>query len=225
MKKIRPWLGAALASILMNIIFFSLMPLMTNQDSDNYIQTTRLTDQVNIIRLKEPEPEIIEDKKKPEEKDPDQEVKDKKSLAQPKDKPQKVTDNFPTLDFAVNPNLPAASSAPVFPMAMVRFTPRQMDNIYTGAEIDNSLVPKVHMPPVYPFQAKRRGIEGWVRVSFLVNTQGDVEDISILESSPEEIFDGSVLNALPRWKFSPGTIQGVAVKTRVETTIRFELEN
>lgn len=110
-------------------------------------------------------------------------------------------------------------------MEKVKFSPVAMDNIYTGADIDNSLVPKVHMPPVYPFQAKRRGIEGWVRVSFLVNAKGDVEDISIIESSPEEIFDQSVLNALPRWKFTPGTIQGVPVKTRVETTIRFELEN
>jgi len=201
------------------------MPLMTNQDKDNYVKATRLTDQVNLVRLKEPEPEIIKDKKKPKEKELDRELKERKNIAQPKDHPQKVTDNFPTLDFKVNPDLPANPSAPVFPMEKVKFSPRAMDDIYTGAEIDNSLVPRVHMPPVYPFQAKRRGIEGWVKVSFLVNAQGDVENISILESSPEEIFDQSVLNALPRWKFTPGTIQGVPVKTRVETTIRFELEN
>lgn len=225
MKKVRPWFVAALASVLLNILFFSLMPLMTAQDENTYVQVTRLTDDVKLIRLKEPEPEIIKDKKKPEEKDSEQVLKDIKSIAQPKNQPQKVTDNFPTLDFKVNPNLPANSSAPIFPMEKVKFSPRVVDNIYTGSEIDNSLVTKVHMPPVYPFQAKRRGIEGWVKVSFLVNTLGDVEDISILESSPKEIFDQSVLNALPRWKFSPGTVQGVAVKTRVETTIRFELEN
>lgn len=225
MKKVKPWLGAALASVFLNILFFSLMPLMTNQDKDNYVKSAIFTDQVNLIRLKEPEPEIIKDKKKPEEKEPDRELKDRKSIAQPKERPQNVTDNFPTLDFKVSPNLPANPSAPVFSMEKVKFSPVAMDNIYTGADIDNSLVPKVHIPPVYPFQAKRRGIEGWVRVSFLVNAKGDVEDISIIESSPEEIFDQSVFNALPRWKFTPGTIQGVPVKTRVETTIRFELEN
>jgi protein TonB len=110
-------------------------------------------------------------------------------------------------------------------MEQVAFAPQVMDRIYAGTDIDNALVPKVHIPPVYPFQAKRRGIEGWVKVRFLVNTRGEVEDISILDSSPKDTFDQSVLHALPRWKFSPGTIEGVAVKTRVETTIRFELEN
>ena len=227
MKRLRSWFGAALASIVLNLVFFSLMPLMTSQEKDIAVKTIRLTSRVNIVRMKEPEPEVVKKKiKEPEIKRPDPEQKNivQNVKQPPRPAPNRAFDNFSTLDFKVNPDLPATPMAPVFPMERIKFTPKVMDNIYTGADIDHSLVPLVHIPPIYPFQAKRRGIEGWVRVRFLVNTQGEVEDVSILESSPREVFDQSVLNALPRWKFSPGTIQGVAVKTRVETTIRFELE-
>lgn len=228
MKKLRSWLGAALVSIVLNLVFFSLMPLMINQEKQTGIKKLKITSQVNIVRLKEPDPEIVE--KEPEKKQPDSESQGKRDMVKnikqpPISAPQRVAHDFPTLDFKVNPNLPATPLAPVFPMEQVAFSPQVMDRIYTGADIDNSIVPKVHIPPVYPFQAKRRGIEGWVKVRFLVNPQGEVEDILILESSPKDTFDQSVLNALPRWKFTPGTVEGVAVKTRVETTIRFELEN
>ncbi len=229
MKRIRPWLGAALASIVLNLVFFSLMPLMTRQEKNIAVKTIRLNSQVNIVRLKEPEPDpeiVKKENRQPENRQPDSEQKNRvQNMEQPpRPAPKRQFHDFPALDFTVNPDLPATPRAPVFPMERVVFSPRVMDKIYTGADIDNAIVPRVHMPPVYPFQAKRRGIEGWVRVRFLVNTHGEVEDISILESSPRGVFDQSVLSALPRWKFAPGTIQGVAVKTRVETTIRFELE-
>jgi len=51
-----------------------------------------------------------------------------------------------------------------------------------------------------------------------------VEQVSILNSDPETIFDQSVLTVLPRWRFSPGTVEGISVNTWVVTTIRFELE-
>ncbi|MGM0404242.1 MAG: energy transducer TonB, partial [Thermodesulfobacteriota bacterium] len=80
------------------------------------------------------------------------------------------------------------------------------------------------MPPVYPMNAKRRNIEGWVRVRFIVDKEGTVEDIEILEEKPPGVFDRAVIDCVSGWRFNPGTVGGVPVRTVAETTIRFELD-
>ena len=52
-----------------------------------------------------------------------------------------------------------------------------------------------------------------------------VEQTKILEANPDGVFDKSVLQCAPLWKFTPGTIDGTPVKTFVTTTIRFNLED
>ncbi|MCP4119022.1 MAG: energy transducer TonB [Desulfobacteraceae bacterium] len=222
MKKFWPWIGAALVSILLNVLFFSLMPLMTDQDGDILTRSIPAASKVNVVRLKRPDSEVRKKEKKPPKPEPPKPEKPVKK--QPRALSKQKPAPLPRLDFQLNPNLPATPGLPVFPMEQVTLDPHSMDNAYTPGELDNTLTPVTHVPPIYPFQAKRRGIQGWVKVKFLVNAQGRVEQISILDSDPETIFDQSVLNVLPKWRFSPGTIEGVNVNTWVVTTIRFELE-
>ncbi len=219
MKILRPWIGPALVSIVLNLLFFSLMPLMTDQDDDLYTRSIPSTTTVNVVRLKRPDTEVRKKPPKPEEQKPEKPVK-KQPRTMSKQKPAPL----PRLDFQVNPDLPATPGLPVFPMETVTLAPHPMDNAYTPAQLDTPLTPIATVHAIYPFQAKRRGIEGWVKVKFLVNSQGRVEQVSILASDPETIFDQSVLNVLPKWRFSPGTIEGTSVNTWVVTTIRFELE-
>ena len=80
------------------------------------------------------------------------------------------------------------------------------------------------MPPVYPPSAKRRGIEGWVKVRFVVNPRGEVQDVSIVDAKPPGVFDDSVTRCVFGWRFQPGTVDGTPVSAWVETTVRFELE-
>lgn len=224
MKKLRPWIGAALVSIALNLLFFSLMPLMTDQDGKLHIKSIPSTTKVNVVRLKRPDTEVRKNRKKPEKQKPEPPKPEKPVKKQPRAMSKQTPAALPRLDFKVNPNLPATPGLPVFPMETVTLAPHPMDNAYTPAELDNTLTPIAHVPPIYPFQAKRRGIEGWVKVKFLVNSQGRVEQVSILAADPETIFDQSVLNVLPKWRFAPGTIEGISVNTWVVTTIRFELE-
>ena len=77
--------------------------------------------------------------------------------------------------------------------------------------------------PLYPGSARRRGVEGWVRVRFLVDEQGRVRDLSVVQANPSGLFDRAVLQTLPNWRFRPGTISGRPVSTWVETTIEFKL--
>ena len=59
---------------------------------------------------------------------------------------------------------------------------------------------------------------------FRSNTQGRVEQLKVIESDPDGVFDKSVINCVSQWKFKPGTVEGEPVNTMAETTIRFELE-
>ena len=85
-------------------------------------------------------------------------------------------------------------------------------------------VPIAQPRPIYPETAARRGLEGWVRVSFTVDERGAVLDPSIDAAEPRNVFDRAALLALGRWRFEPAMLNGVAVKQRVTQTIEFELE-
>jgi periplasmic protein TonB len=131
----------------------------------------------------------------------------------------------PRLAFQLNSKLPVAPMDIVMP----RFANVSMDlplpkSHYTMGELDSPLTPLVKNPPVYPMLAARRGIEGYVTVEFFVTTQGLVEQIQIIEATPERIFDKSVINCVSHWKFAPGTVEGLPVNTLARTTIRFKLE-
>jgi protein TonB len=84
-------------------------------------------------------------------------------------------------------------------------------------------MPVSRTPPQYPYQATRRHIEGWVRVSFLVTAAGDVEDVVLLESEPEGIFDRAALRAVSQWKFRPRIVDGRPVAARAEQVVEFRL--
>jgi protein TonB len=81
-----------------------------------------------------------------------------------------------------------------------------------------------HAAPRYPAEARRKGIEGEVRVSLLVGEDGRVREVRILEASPSGIFDESAREAARSWLFEPARRGGEPVLSRVEAPIRFELE-
>ena len=133
--------------------------------------------------------------------------------------------NRARLPFRIETRLPAGIGIHALPP----IEPLVLDGIGTGdtfdqAELDNPLVPVVKIPPEYPLRARRQGIEGWVAVKFLVNRDGRVASVSILESNPAGVFDQSVLRCIRAWHFKAGTISGVPVNTWVETTVKFKLK-
>ena len=79
-------------------------------------------------------------------------------------------------------------------------------------------------PPPYPYFARRRGIQGQVRVRFLVDRKGQVKRVEIMEAKPRGVFEDSVLNTVSRWRFSPAIRGGQPATAWVETTIHFRLQ-
>jgi len=74
----------------------------------------------------------------------------------------------------------------------------------------------------YPAEAKKAKIQGVVRVRFVVNARGKVEKAEIVKSlSPE--CDAEVLRVVRGFPtFTPGKLDGVAVKVELVYPIKFE---
>lgn len=77
---------------------------------------------------------------------------------------------------------------------------------------DTQAMPIYRALPRYPLQAARKKISGWVKLSFSINREGGVEDIAVIESEPEIIFDQAAMNALKNWRYKPQLNKGKTVK-------------
>ena len=78
--------------------------------------------------------------------------------------------------------------------------------------------------PIYPLRYSNQGIGGFVVAQFTVKASGDVDAISITESSPEGIFDDSAKQAIATWKFTPGRdLAGEPIDCIVQIRLDFEV--
>lgn len=85
-------------------------------------------------------------------------------------------------------------------------------------------VPVRMVPPVYPYEMKREGINGVVSVTFEVDEQGNVQDPAVQKSTNSK-FDQAALDAIKKWKFKPGRRDGVPVKMKVAIPLQFSVDN
>lgn len=75
----------------------------------------------------------------------------------------------------------------------------------------------------YPPAAKKNGIKGYVLLSVLVETDGSVNQVQVLESNPSGTFDAAALQGIRAWHFEPAKYKGKTVKVWAKQKIRFDL--
>src|SRR5690606_35392167 len=96
-----------------------------------------------------------------------------------------------------------------------------------GSAVDGTrnaeLVPLVRLAPQYPRQAARMGISGWVRLRVVVNPDGTVRDARAIDAEPRGLFEAAAVTAAMRGKFRPRIVDGEAVESEGEYTVRFSL--
>lgn len=86
--------------------------------------------------------------------------------------------------------------------------------------------PIERISPKYPIEAARRGQEGWVVVSFVIDKEGGVRSPIIEQSSNPKVFDRATLKAINSWKFEPTTVNGQAIEQcRNSVRMDFTLSN
>ena len=89
---------------------------------------------------------------------------------------------------------------------------------------DAEVIPLNEVLPVYPDSARRRGIEGHVKLAFTITTDGRVENVRVIEASPANVFDREARRAAVRWRFAPRTENGQLVAREAVKVLQFRLE-
>lgn len=212
------WIWALTAALAVNLGFFAGMPHLLQRESMRPRYESPAVP-VSVIRIRRPEPPVR--RKPPSPPEPRME----KSRPQPtveSDLPLKLRLKLP---FEINPRLPAGPATLTLPVPETELGDFDgAEAVFEAGALDAPLTVLARIPPLYPLDAKRRGIEGWVKIRFVVNPKGAVEALTVLESRPPGLFEPAVRSSVSRWRFRPGTVEGIPVRTRAETTIRFELK-
>ena len=99
-------------------------------------------------------------------------------------------------------------------------SPEQVD-----APVVKEHVKLSQVAPIYPRQASRRGIQGWVELEYCVTAEGKTSDVKIVKSSPPVIFDRSAVLAVYQSRYEPRTEDGVPVEVcGVRNKLDFKLQ-
>jgi protein TonB len=79
----------------------------------------------------------------------------------------------------------------------------------------------VHVAPVYPTIARGARREGTVILRAIIDTEGNVVDLSVVESVP--LLDEAALEAVSQWKYVPTLLNGQAVPVVMTVQVDFRL--
>ncbi len=87
---------------------------------------------------------------------------------------------------------------------------------YTAGDLGN-------VPPVYPYGARRKEIEGRVVLRVQVLPGGTARSVEVLSSSGHAILDRAALKAVRAWRFVPAKRGGVPVAGAIDVPVTFRL--
>lgn len=76
--------------------------------------------------------------------------------------------------------------------------------------------------PNYPKEAKERELEGTVVLDVLIDDQGKVRQVSVIEG--ESVFRNEALIAMKKFLFKPARVDGKPVSVRIRYSLKFLLE-
>ncbi len=61
-------------------------------------------------------------------------------------------------------------------------------------------------------------------LEFTVTKDGTTRDAACAPAEPAGVFDRAATDAVRRWRYEPRVVNGAVVEQRVETRLRFQLE-
>lgn len=116
---------------------------------------------------------------------------------------------------------PAPAPAPAAPLPEPAAAPAPVVATLSAAEQPARLL---NNPPlVYPPQAKRQRIEGWVEVEVQIAASGDVTQARVIRAEPPGVFDREALRTAQRWRFAPRELDGRPVASIARRRVNFSL--
>src|ERR1700730_9487133 len=119
------------------------------------------------------------------------------------------------------PSEPSAHNAPPAPthVASTSTTRRASSGEPPPVVREAKLIRRV--APEYPSAAKRDGIEGSVDLEVTISSRGDVEDVSVVNATPPEMFEKSAVTAVRKWKYDPRFVDGLPSEAHIKVHLDF----
>jgi TonB family protein len=112
------------------------------------------------------------------------------------------------------PAAPAAATMP--PKAQTR------EPVRVGSGVQASkLIRKVL--PVYPELAKRAHVEGNVILQILIDEDGTVANVQVLQSHP--LLETAAIDAVKQWRYSTTLLNGIAIPVQTTVSVEFKLSD
>jgi TonB family protein len=95
--------------------------------------------------------------------------------------------------------------------------------VFEEGQTDENPVP-IFTPAVeYPERAREQGIQGVLKVEFIIDISGRVQSVTILES-PHPSISAEARKTIAQWRFKPARNKGVPVRVRRRLPIEFKIE-
>lgn len=221
------FLGACLVAVLLFALMLYMVAPPSSQPSDepvtvaNFVRMdTSSSDATTRTRQQAPQP--------PEPQTPQTPTPPTPVAATPNASMPKLDIDLPTMNsgVAVNsaptPNLTGLMAGAAAPSAPAP-APAADDGGAAGGP-ESEVMPLNDVRPQYPRYALQRGIEGHVKLAFTITRAGAVENVRVLEASPQNVFEREARRAAVRWRFAPRTESGLAVAREAVKTLYFRLQ-
>lgn len=160
-----------------------------------------------------PPPPVLELETPPPPKQEEQE----EELEMDKEPPKLSLDQ---LEMELNPSMGNVGDGIKVDLAITSESLGTDDLIFDIEDVDEKPRPVRTIQPNYPAVLKRKRVEGMVSLVFVIDVQGTVLAPQVERSTHVE-FEEPALDAIRRWKFTPGKRGGEPVKVRVRLPLKF----
>jgi protein TonB len=88
---------------------------------------------------------------------------------------------------------------------------------------DGEIIPLQCPPPIYPSEARRAGITGWVQVELVVAPDGSVRTAKAIDAQPRGMFEAAAVLSQQKCRFKPKVVDGVPTEQRGRRKLNFGL--
>lgn len=134
----------------------------------------------------------------------------------------------PQSALAVNADLPNIDLPDIDMGIQISLSPslRNLSVTASTMAVDTNPTVLSQISPRYPQRALRRRQEGQVVVEFTITEMGTVKpgSVIVVASTPQGVFDKSVLRTIQRWRFKTRVVNGQPVPFKARQKLEFKLE-
>jgi len=105
-------------------------------------------------------------------------------------------------------------------LTLVSLPPGSPLRIRLGGQVEAAKL-LYHPNPEYPGEAKKRHVEGTVRLTIIIDKNGTVKDWEVESGDP--LLVSAALDSIRQWRYQPTTLNKIPVEVVSEVSINFTL--